>query len=89
MAKKKYSVSARADYHRSRMVSSTASENQRYYSQHWLNGFYDPHAENNYRAVNAEIRRKRAYMNRSDVAVYYGYRNGLKAQLEKSKNRRK
>ena len=26
MAKKKYSVSARADYHRSRMVSSTASD---------------------------------------------------------------
>lgn len=85
--RKKYSVAERVSYHENRAESSAVSDNQRYYSRHWLDGYNDPHAENNYRAINAEIKRNKPYMNRSDAVVYYGYRNGLKAQLEKSKRR--
>lgn len=86
MAKKrrKYSVAERVNYHKKRASSSAVSDNQRYYSRHWLDGYNDPHAENNFRAISAEIKRKRGHMTKSAAVVYYGYRNGLKARLDGS-----
>ena len=81
MAKKKYSVSARADYHRSRMVSSTASENQRYYSRSWIDGYTDSHARENFGAVCSEIAARKGCLTRSERIGLYGFRNGLQAQL--------
>ena len=86
MAKKrrKYSVAERVNYHKKRASSSAVSDNQRYYSRHWLDGYNDPHAENNFRAISAEIKRERGHMTKSDAVVYYGYRNGLNARLDGS-----
>ena len=88
MAKKrrKYSVAERVNYHKKRASSSAVSDNQRYYSRHWLDGYNDPHAENNFRAISAEIKRERerGHMTKSAAVVYYGYRNGLKARLDGS-----
>ena len=84
MAKKKrYSVDERANYHRKRISSSAVCDNKYLYSDQWLRGYKDEYASQNLRAVNAEIKRKRRYFNKSDYACYYGYRNGLKAQLSK------
>ncbi len=84
MAKKKrYSVEDRANYHRKRKSSSAVRDNKYLYSALWLDGYEDKHASDNLRAVNAVIKHKRRYFNGSDYACYYGYRNGLKAQLSK------
>jgi len=88
MAKRrKYSVAERVNYHENRATSSAVSDNQRYYSKHWLDGYNDPWAENNYRAICSEIKRSRGHMTKSDAVVYYGYKNGLKARLETGKRR--
>ena len=86
MAKKrrKYSVAERVNYNKKRASSSAVSDNQRYYSRHWLDGYNDPHAENNFRAISAEIKRERGHMTKAVAVVYYGYRNGLKARLDGS-----
>ena len=86
MAKKrrKYSVAERVNYHKKRASSSAVSDNQRYYSDHWLRGYNDPWAENNFRAITAEIKRNKKHMTKSEAIVYYGYRNGLKAQIDGS-----
>lgn len=40
MAKRrKYSVAERVNYHENRATSSAVSDNQRYYSKHWLDGY--------------------------------------------------
>ena len=88
MAKRrKYSVAERVNYHENRATSSAVSDNQRYYPKHWLDGYNDPWAENNYRAICSEIKRSRGHMTKSDAVVYYGYKNGLKARLETGKRR--
>ena len=88
MAKRrKYSVAERVNYHENRATSSAVSDNQRYYSKHWLDGYNDPWAENNYRAICSEIKRSRGHMTKTDAVVYYGYKNGLKARLETGKRR--
>ena len=88
MAKRrKYSVAERVNYHENRATSSAVSDNQRYYSKHWLDGYNDPWAENNYRAICSEIKRSRGHMTKSDAVVYYGYKNGLKARLETGQRR--
>ena len=85
--RRKYSVAERVNYHENRATSSAVSDNQRYYSKHWLDGYNDPWAENNYRAICSEIKRSRGHMTKSDAVVYYGYKNGLKARLETGKRR--
>ena len=88
MAKRrKYSVAERVNYHENRATSSAVSDNQRYYSKHWLDGYNDPWAENNYRAICSEIKRSRGHMKKSDAVVYNVYKNGLKARLETGKRR--
>lgn len=82
MAKRKYSVSSRVAYHRARANSSKTSVRKKAYSLNWLDGYTDTHARNNYAAVCSEISRKKGHMTRNERVMLYGYRNGLKAQLE-------
>lgn len=88
MAKRKYSVSSRVAYHRARANSSKTSVRKKAYSLNWLDGYTDRYARDNYAAVCSEISRKKGKLTRNERAMLYGYRNGLKAQLEKNKNRR-
>ena len=85
MAKKRkqYSPAARANYHKRRMNNSAVSEGKRVYSKNWVEGFTDSHAKTNYNAVLTEISAKKGRMSKDYAAVLYGYKNGLKAQLEK------
>ena len=63
------------------MLTSVVRDNKFIYSDHWLLGYEDSHASQNLSAINAEIGRSRKNFSRSDYAVYYGYRNGLKARV--------
>ena len=83
MAKRKYSVSSRVAYHRARANSSKTSVRKKAYSLNWLDGYTDRYARDNYAAVCSEISRKKGKLTRNERAMLYGYRNGLKAQLEK------
>ena len=84
MARERYSIKDRAAYHKSRMDDSTISVNKRSYSRHWMDGFTDKHPSDNYRAICAEIRAKKGRMSSTDRRLFYGYRNGLKAQLDRN-----
>ena len=83
MAKRRYSVEARAAYHRARVDSRNISANKKFYSRNWLDGFTDKHPYENYQAVCSEISRKKKNASRNVRISLYGYRNGLKAQLDK------
>ena len=52
MAKKRYSVQARAAYHEKRMNDSKVSKKKRDYSRFWIDGYNNKYARDNYAAVN-------------------------------------
>ena len=85
MAKKRYSVQARAAYHEKRMNDSKVSKKKRDYSRFWIDGYNNKYARDNYAAVNQEIRMKKGRMSSTDRVILYGWRNGMKAQLESKK----
>lgn len=80
---KKYTVEQRANFHKRRVNNTKVSENKQCYSRNWLDGYTDTHAENNYKAVCAEIKQKKGHVSKPYSIVLHGYRNGLKAQLDK------
>ena len=90
MARKRYSIKDRAAYHKSRMDDSTISVNKRSYSRQWMDGFTDKHPRENYLAVRDEIRfeKSRGPMSKDKKLLLYGYRNGLKAQLDRNTGKR-
>ena len=83
----KFSITQRLDFHKKRAQSSNISVNKKSYSLNWLDGFNDTHAENNYRAVCAEIaaKKQRGGLTRNERIVLNGYKNGLKANLDNRK----
>lgn len=83
MAKKNYAIEQRARYHKERVDNQKVSENKRYYSRNWLDGYTDSRAENNYRAVCSEISAKKGHMSKEHSIMLNGYKNGLKAKLSK------
>ncbi len=85
MAKKRYSVQARAAYHRARVKNADTPAGKKVYSLNWLDGYTDNYARGNYSIVCGEISRKKGKMSRNERAVIYGFRNGLKAQLDSKK----
>lgn len=89
MAKKRYSIKDRAAYHKSRVDDSHLSDNKRLYSRQWLDGFTDKHPRENYDACRAEIRkRKVTALSNGEKSLLFGYRNGLKAQLDRNAGKR-
>lgn len=84
---KKYSVTDRLRFHQARVNNPQVSENKRWYSRNWLEGYHDWHAKNNYSAVCSEIEyKKRNKCLKESAPGLFGYKNGLAAQLsEKNK----
>ena len=93
--KKNYSIAERERFHRNRVNSSKATDSQKVYSRHWLDGFSDEHADNNLKAVTGELaRRKKLIKERENEVksiksvnrdVLSGYIRGLQAGLNKRK----
>ena len=83
MAKRKYTATEIAAYYQKRLHNKNVTENQRIYSKSWLDGYADAYAKKNYLAVCGEIKRVKGKVPRSRMADYYGYKNGLKAKLNK------
>lgn len=87
MAKKKRSVATRFNFHKARATDRTVTENKRIYSRNWLDGFTDNHARQNYSAVCSEIAAKKGKISKAYSVMLNGYRNGLKAQIERGKRK--
>lgn len=85
MAKKRYNLNDRLKFHKNRVNNPNISEGKRIYSRHWLDGFTDSHAKNNYSAICCEIDRKKGRCSRTESIVLHGYKNGLKANLDSRK----
>ena len=90
MARKRYSIKDRAAYHKSRMTAEGIGGYKQYYSLRWIEGFTDKRPRENYQAVCANIRAKksRGPMSKDEKVILYGYRNGLKAQLDRNAGKR-
>lgn len=90
MARKRYSIKDRAAYHKSRMNAEGIGGYKQYYSLRWIEGFTDKRPRENYLAVRDEIRfeKRRGPMSKDKKVVLYGYRNGLKAQLDRNAGKR-
>lgn len=89
MAKKKrYSFQDRASYHNSRKDDVNVSESKRIYSRKWVDGYYGSNVDQKYSSVCSEISACKVKMGRSTRAFLYGYRNGLKARMDKDKRTR-
>lgn len=80
---KKYTFEQRADFHKKRINNTNVSETKQCYSRNWLDGYTDTYAEYNYKAVCAEIEQKKGYVPKSSLVGLHGYRNGLRARLDK------
>lgn len=87
MANKKRSAVSRFNYHKARATDRTITENKRIYSRNWIDGFTDKHARQNYSAVCSEISAKKGRMSKTYSVILNGYRNGLKAQIERGKTK--
>ena len=77
--KRKYSALEKSAFHESRIKNDCVSENKRFYSRNWIEGFTDPHYRSNLDACNFEIKKRRKAkikVNSYDIGLY-GYRNGL------------
>jgi hypothetical protein len=83
---KKLSVSTRFRFHSARLNDKTVTKNKRLYSREWIDGYTDSHPRENYFAVCSEIKRKRGRISKEHSIMLNGFRNGLKAQLNKSAN---
>lgn len=83
--KTKYSAAEIAAYHKKRLEDPNVSENQKCYSRNWLDGFNDRFARNNYSAVCTELKYKKGKVPREYLIPLFGYRNGIKANLNTKK----
>ena len=84
MAKKKFSFCDKVEYHKARLANPNVSENKKCYSRNWLDGCNDRFAKNNYSAVCKEIEYKKGLVPKDYLISLYGYKNGLKANLDKN-----
>ena len=84
MAKRRYSVEARAAYHRARVKDNKVSARKKTYSRHWLDGFTDERPIENYRAVRTDLYNRKGKLDRDQYIRLSAFRNGLKAQLDKN-----
>lgn len=81
-AKKSYSFDEKVKYHQKRLEDPKVSDNKKCYSRNWLDGFQDRFARNNYSAVCTEIKYKEGRVPKEYLIPLYGYKNGIKANLE-------
>lgn len=81
----KYGYNERSRYHQSRIGNPNVSDKKQLYSREWIQGYMDEHAEFNYRGVCSELKSRGKKAPRDYKIMLNAYRNGLKAQLEKSK----
>lgn len=84
MAKRRYSVEARAAYHRARVKDNKVSARKKKYSRDWLEGFNYERPMENYQAVKTQLQRGKGKMDRDVYIWLSAFRNGLKAQLDKN-----
>lgn len=82
MAKNNYSIKEKVVYHKRRLVDNRVSKNKKCYSKNWLDGYFDEHAKNNYKAVCNEIKARKGTLTKDYSICLYGYKNGLKTKLK-------
>ncbi|MCD8372197.1 MAG: hypothetical protein LUD27_02720 [Clostridia bacterium] len=80
--KSQYTAEQKFDYHMARTNDLTLSKNKRIYSENWVRGFIDAHADNNLRAAQEEYNRNKKYMDSTGKAIYQGNINGLKTAVK-------
>lgn len=83
---KKFTTQEKVNYHKSRINDPSLSENQRFYSRSWLDGFLDDHADMNYHAAKDEYssRKSRGKLSKSQHIIYQSYIRGT-AERNKAK----
>lgn len=59
---RKYSLAEKAKYHKNRLQSPKATENQKVYSRNWLDGFNDEHVNDNFQAIKKELNQRKVYV---------------------------
>lgn len=89
MARKNYTPREKEAYHTNRVNNPHVSDEKKLYSQKWIDGFHDKHAEFNFRSVSYEIKclKKDKNTPRDHKIMLNAYKNGLKTNLDSQKRK--
>lgn len=89
MAKRRfkyYSIEQKVEYHKKRLNSPRATDNQRCCSRFWLDGFNDRNYRNNLSATRKELERRKSFKSKDNRDycnnVLNPSINGMKARQE-------
>ncbi len=83
---KHYSIEQKVEYHKNRLNSPRATDNQRCRSRFWLDGFNDRNYRNNLLATRKELERRKSFKSKNNRDycnnVLKPSINGMKARQE-------